>query len=146
MKLNELPKITHRSKKRLGQGLGSGRGKTAGKGVKGQRARGKIKPLFEGASWQASFIKHLPLLRGKGKNKPLRKQPFGINLKYLNLLPANTEVDIETLIKAKIVDKKAREIGIKILGDGNIKIPLIIKLPCSGGARAKIEKAGGKIV
>ncbi len=141
--LDKLAKTTKTSKKRLGQGHGSGRGKTSGRGTKGQKARGKIKIGFEGG--QLPLIKRLPLRRGKGRNKALGHGPLVVNVKYLNLLPENTEVDLESLIKAKIIDEKARIIGVKILGDGDLKVPLRVKLPCSSGAKKKIEKAGGKV-
>ncbi|TSC54380.1 MAG: large subunit ribosomal protein L15 [Microgenomates group bacterium LiPW_16] len=144
MKLNELPKITKKPKKRVGRGAGSGRGKTAGRGTKGQKAREKIKLGFEGG--QLPLIKRLPLKRGKGRNKPIKPGPIIVNVKYLNILPKNTEVDLETLIKARIVkEDEARSFGVKILGDGELLLPLTVKLPCSGGAKEKIEKAGGKV-
>lgn len=144
MKLNELPKLTDRPKKRLGRGHGSGRGKTAGRGTKGQKARGKIKLGFEGG--QLPLIKRLPLKKGKGRNKSLKAGPIVVNIKFLNMLAPNEEVDLETLIQAKIVkEDEARNYGVKILGDGELKIPLKISLPCSHGAAAKIEKAGGKV-
>lgn len=145
MKLHNLPKLVEPSKKRLGRGHGSGRVKTAGRGTKGQKARGKIKPAFEGG--QLPLIKKLPLQRGKGRNKALRHGPVIVNVKYLNLLSKDSEVTIETLIKAGIIkNDEARSLGVKILGDGELKIPLKVNLPCSNGARAKIEKAGGEII
>jgi large subunit ribosomal protein L15 len=143
--LNRLPKITTKKKKRLGQGHGSGRGKTAGRGTKGQKARGKIPLSFEGGA--LPLIKRLPFRRGKGRNKSLKKKPIVINVKVLNLLPENSVVDIATLVKHKIVDEKeAREFGVKILGEGELAIPLTVKLPASKGAKEKIEKAGGKLI
>jgi len=144
MELHKLPKIVKSPKKRLGQGHGSGRGKTAGRGTKGQKAREKIKLGFEGG--QLPLIKRLPLRRGKGRNKSLKVKPIVVNLKYLNLLPKESEVTLETLIKAKIVkEDEARKFGVKILGDGELNVPLRVSLPCSHRAKAKIEKAGGKI-
>ncbi len=144
MSLNKLKKIKKISKKRLGQGHGSGRGKTAGRGTKGQKARSKVSLSFEGGA--LSLIKRLPFRRGKGKNKVFNKKPMIINVKVLNLLRKDSIVDIGTLIKNKIVDEKdAKMYGIKILGEGNIKIPLTIKLPISKGAASKIKKAGGKV-
>lgn len=143
--LNKLPKLLKRPKKRLGRGHGSGRGKTAGRGTKGQKARGKIALGFEGG--QLPLIKRLPLWRGKGRNKSLGVNPIVINVKYLNLLPKDSEVTLATLIKAKIVkEDEAKIFGVKILGDGELKVPLIVRLPCSGGAKKKIEGAGGKVV
>lgn len=143
MKLNELPKITKRPAKRLGRGHGSGKVKTAGRGTKGQKARENIKLTFAGSSLQASWLKRLPLMRGKGKNKSFKEKSTIVNVKYLNTLKPNTEVTLETLQEAGIVDKKVTKV--KILGDGEISTPLIIKLPVSKGAKSKIEKAGGKV-
>lgn len=144
MELHKLPRLLKSPKKRLGRGHGSGRGKTAGRGTKGQKARGRIKLGFEGG--QLPLIKRLPLRRGKGRNKPLKPGQIIVNVKYLNLLPQNTEVDLEALIRARIVkEDEARAFGVKILGDGELAIPLTVKLPCSGGAKKKIEKAGGKV-
>lgn len=144
VELYSLTKITKRSKKRLGQGHGSGRGKTAGRGTKGQKARNKIPLDFEGGA--LPLIKRLPFMRGKGKNKAFRKKPIIVNLKALNLLEKDSIVDLETLIKNKIVwEKDARMYGVKILGDGEILVPLTIRLPISKRGAKKIEKIGGKI-
>lgn len=144
MKLDQLPKTTTKPKRRLGRGYGSGRGKTAGRGTKGQKARGKVKLGFEGG--QLPLIRRLPLRRGKGRNKPLGKKPIVINIKYLDLLPQNSIVNKESLVDFGLVKKEEVEkYGVKILGDGELKKPLVVKLPCSGGARKKIEKAGGKV-
>lgn len=143
MDLSKLPKIKSPSKKRVGRGHGSGRGKTSGRGTKGQKARSDIALSFEGGA--LPLIKRLPFSRGRGKNKPIRKNPIIINVKYLNLLPENTVVDIPVLIKHKIVTDDAKEYGVKILGEGSLKIPLTIKLPTSKGASSKISKAGGKV-
>lgn len=70
MNLNQLPKIVRRPQKRVGRGVGSGKGShTSGRGSKGQKAREKVHLLFEGTKIKKSFIKKLPLLRGKGKFK-----------------------------------------------------------------------------
>lgn len=144
MALNKLKKIKKSSKKRLGQGHGSGRGKTAGRGTKGQKARGKVPLYFEGGA--LPLIKRLPFRRGKGKNKVFKKKPMIVNIKVLSLLKKDSIVDIETLIKNKIVDEKdAKMYGVKILGEGDLKIPLIVKLPISKGAASKIKKAGGHV-
>ncbi len=144
MVLNNLKKIKKSSKKRLGQGHGSGRGKTAGRGTKGQKARGKVPLYFEGGA--LPLIKRLPFRRGKGKNKVFKKKPMIVNIKVLNLLKKDSIVDIETLIKNKIVDEKdAKMYGVKILGEGDLKTPLTVKLPISKGAASKIKKAGGKV-
>ncbi|MEK7565443.1 MAG: 50S ribosomal protein L15 [Patescibacteria group bacterium] len=141
--LSNLPKIVSKSKKRLGRGHGSGKVKTSGRGTKGQKAREDIKLTFAGSSLQASWLKRLPLLRGKGKNKSHQKKPFIVNLKYLNSLKPHTEVTVKSLQEANIIAKDVDKI--KILGDGDLKVALTVKLPCSKSAKAKIEKAGGKI-
>jgi len=70
MKLSTLSKTIKRTKRRLGQGHGSGRGKTAGRGTKGQNAKGDRSLSFEGGA--LTIIKRLPFLRGKGKNKSFK--------------------------------------------------------------------------
>lgn len=146
MKLSRLPAITKKSAKRVGRGIGSGRGKTAGRGTKGQKARGKLSithPHFEGG--QRSLFKRLPLRRGKG-NPKISKKPIVVNLKALNILPKNSQVDLDLLVKSQIVNSDdAEKYGVKILGDGQLNIPLTIKLPTSKSAAQKIQKAGGKV-
>src|SRR3990167_5043373 len=142
--LHNLPKTTEKKKKILGRGGGSGRGKTSGRGTKGQKSRGKISvKLGEGG---VSFVRRLPLYRGKYRNKPFHKKPLVVNLKLLNCIPKDSEVDINLLTHYHLVDKRDAEIyGVKILGDGQITIPLIVMLPCSKRAMKKIEAAGGKV-
>src|SRR3989338_2717749 len=141
MKMHELPKTTKRSQKRLGRGHGSGRGKTAGRGTKGQKARGKMKLEFEGG--QGSIIRRLPLKRGKDRNHPFSRRPLAVNTKVLNLLPKSAIVTLELLKKHHIVDKDIN--SVKILGEGTLSIALTVLLPTSKGAQKKIEKAGGKV-
>ena len=143
---NKLPKIKNRSAKRIGRGPGSGKGKTSGRGTKGQNARGKL-PLvhshFEGG--QRPLIKRLPYKRGKG-NPKVSKKLTAVNLNELNKLIKNQVVDIDLLIKNQILKKEdAKKYGAKILGNGEIKIPLTINLPISKKAAEKIKKAGGKV-
>ena len=144
MNLHELPKITKKPKRRLGLGHGSGRGKTAGRGYKGQKVRNTVPLFFEGGA--LPLRKRLPFLRGKGRNKVYKKQLLVINIRSLNLQKANSVVDLESIIKAGIVDAAhAREFGVKILGEGQLSIPLVVKLKTSKGARLKIEEAGGSV-
>lgn len=145
MKLSNLSKIKNKSRRRVGRGFGSGRGKTGGRGTRGQKARNKIPLSFEGGA--LPLIKRLPFRRGKGRNKVFKKKPVIVNIKALNLLKKNSIVDLKVLIDNNIVDQNdAKNYGVKILGDGEIKIPLTIKLPISKNAVKKIEKAGGKIM
>lgn len=144
MRIDQLPSIVKRSKKRLGRGIGSGKGgHTSSRGQKGQKTRGKINPLFEGTKVKKSLIQRLPLQRGKGKLKSRSKKAFVVNLKYLNLLPGGSVVDKSLLVKIGIVDKGVG--NIKILGDGEIDQKIIIKLPISKSAAQKVLKAGGSI-
>lgn len=145
MDISTLPSIVKRSKKRIGRGHGSGKVKTSGRGTKGQKARGKMSLTFNASG--LSLIRRLPLIRGKYRNKPHKNRALVVNLKYLNLLPANSTVDIDTLVAHHIVDPGEVIIsGVKILSNGDLKIPLIVKLPCSKKAQKKIEAAGGKYV
>ena len=144
MKLSSLTKITKTRQKRVGLGHGSGRGKTAGRGTKGQNAKGSRSLSFEGGA--LTLIKRLPFMRGKGKNKSFKNQPVGINIKLLNSLKKNTIVDVKALIENKIVNPEyVKKYGIKILGDGKLDVSLIVKLPVSKSALKKIEQAGGSV-
>lgn len=146
MKLEKLPKLASKKSKRIGRGPGSGKGKTSGRGTKGQNARGKLSLThshFEGG--QRSIIKRIPYRRGKGNSK-VSKKPLIVNLKALNLLAKNQIINIETLIKAGIVNKAdALTYGVKILGNGELNIALSIDMPISKSATKKVIKAGGKI-
>ncbi len=142
--LHTLPSITTKAKKRLGQGHGSGRVKTSGRGQKGQKARRKIKLSFEGGA--LPLIKRMPFLRGKGRNYSLQGKKVLVTLDRLNGFAKDSIVDVEALIKNKIVvEKDARDYGVKILGDGTIEKALRVKLPTSQSAKKKIEKAGGSV-
>lgn len=143
----KLPKTVKRGKKRVGRGYGSGKGgHTAGRGQKGQKSRNKRHILFEGLKMKKSYIKRLPLMRGKGKFKA-RPKPMIIKLGYLNMLPTNSKVNIDTLVANAIVrEKDARKYGVKVLGGGgDLKKKLTIEIPISGSAAKIVEKAGGKI-
>ncbi len=146
--MDKLPKITIEKKKRLGRGYGSGKGgHTVGRGSKGQKSRSKVPIIFEGTKIKKSLLKRIPLQRGKGKLKPTGKGPLVINIKYLNVFKKDELVDLKSLVKKGMVDKNlAKELGIKILGDGELEVALKIALPCSKAALKKIEKAGGEMV
>lgn len=145
-KLDNLQKIITKPKRRLGQGYGSNKAKTSGRGTKGQKARTKIPLSFEGGA--LPLIKRLPLLRGKGRNRSLKKDMYGVNVQLLDTLPAKTVVDVEVLVKYNIIskDNMKKSSGVKILGKGDISKALTIKLPISKGAREKIESVGGSII
>lgn len=140
---NNLPKLVVGTKKRAGQGRGSGRGgHTSGRGQKGQKARGKIGILFEGVKMKKSFIKRLPFQRGRGKLEAGVK-PQVVSLALLNNLPDGSVVDLGLLKKHRIVVAEARLV--KIL-DGKLERKNItIKLPISHSAGQTVEKLGGKV-
>lgn len=144
MQLNNLFKITAQSKRRLGQGHGSGRVKTAGRGTKGQNARSSRSLFFEGGA--LPLIKRLPFRRGKGKNKTFKKSPIIVNIKALEILKTGSIIDLKFLVANRIVDEsQALEYGVKILGDGKLTKSYIIKLPISKKAAVKVVKAGGRV-
>ena len=143
--MTNLPKVVENRKKRVGRGYGSGKGgHTTGRGQKGQKSRTKIGVLFEGVKVKKSLLKRLPFQRGKGKNKGGNK-PVIVNVEALNILPAGSKVNIETLIKARIVDEKdARAYGVKILGNGKLEKKLTIEVPASKSVLKFLEKTKEK--
>ena len=142
MRLHELapPPGAHRKRRRIGRGLGSGRGTTAGKGPKGQKARsgGGVSPKFEGG--QLPLVKKLPYRRGF--NNINRVEYQAVNLGDLKAFAAGATIDVAALIGAGIV-KNERE-RVKILGTGDLDRALTITAHrFSASARQKIEAAGG---
>ncbi len=126
--------------KRLGRGIGSGLGKTSGKGHKGQWARsgGGVRPGFEGG--QITLMRRLPK---RGFNNKFRKAFTVINVDELNVFDDGAVVDLKLLVEAGIV-KKVEEYGLKVLGDGELTKKLTVKAAkFTGAAKDKIEKAGG---
>src|SRR5438552_9962890 len=144
MRLHNLrprPGSRHRVK-RLGCGESSGHGKTGGKGHKGQKARsgGSIRLGFEGG--QMPLIRRLPK-RGFN-NAAFHKRYAIVNLADLNEFEAGSVVNEQLLRKSNLV--RGHFVGIKILGDGELKIGLTVEADkVSAAARGKIEKAGGTI-
>jgi large subunit ribosomal protein L15 len=142
MNLLQIHKIKAKSKKRVGQGHGSGRVKTAGRGTKGQKARNKVAIYFEGGA--LPLTKRLPFLRGKNRNRSLRPTPFVVNVTALNVFSKGDAVTIESLAQKGIVELEAAKVkGVKILGDGELGVALTVSVPVSKGAAEKIQKAGG---
>ena len=142
MNLSNLTKIKSKYAKRVGRGAGTGKGKTSGRGTKGQNARKKL-PIthshFEGG--QRPLFKRLPYRRGKG-NKSLAKKPIVINLSSLSKLPKNSVVTLKLLVEHKIVDKSDAKIyGVKILGMGNIDNALTFEVPTSKSVAKKFGLA-----
>lgn len=145
MKINELKPAPGSKKKpkRVGRGLGSGHGRYATKGIKGQKARsgGAKGPGFEGGQ--------MPLQRRVPKrgfsNAPFKKEYAIVNLKDLNKIIDEVDVITPEVLVEKGIIKKLKD-GLKILGDGEIKKPVTIKTHAiSKSARQKIESIGGKV-
>jgi len=129
------------SQKRLGRGIGSGIGKTSGKGHKGQNARsgGGVRVGFEGG--QMPLVRKLP--RRGFKNADFKKQYSIVNLSELNKFEENAVVDSVSLIEKGILSK-IEEYGVKILGNGKLEKVLTVKAnKFSESAKKKIKKAGG---
>lgn len=140
MKLHELKPApgSRKRKKRVGRGTSSGHGKTATRGTKGQWARSTVRPGFEGG--QMPLYRRLPK---RGFTNPLRKEYAIVNVEALNRFPEGTVVTPELLVAEKLV-KNAKD-GIKILGDGELKVKLTVQAhKFSRSAIEKIEAAGGK--
>ena len=143
MKLHELKPAANSRKgsKRVGRGVASGWGKTAGRGNKGhkQRAGGQTPPGFEGG--QMPLQRRLPK---RGFANIFRKRIAIVNIRDLNRFESGSVVDRAALIQAGLV--KGDWDGIKLLADGDIGHPLHIRLALvSAAAKAKIEAAGGKV-
>ena len=144
MKLHELspPKGSRKNRKRLGRGVGSGTGKTAGRGTKGHRSRsgGGVRPGFEGG--QMPIHRRLPK---RGFTNIFKKEFAIINTGDLACFEQDQIVDEAALIRIGKV--RGKRDGVKLLGNGEISVPLTIKLDrISKGARKKIEAAGGSII
>jgi large subunit ribosomal protein L15 len=146
MKLESLPKIKlAKNNKMVGRGHGSGKGKTAGRGTKGQKARDSIKPGFVGGASVTRIIKRLPFRRGVG-NKP-GSNALGVSLTALSKLPKGSKVTTETLVEAGILSfGEARRRPLKVLGGGELSIALTVEIPVTAGAAKKIAAAGGNVV
>ena len=144
MKVNELkPAEGSVSKsKRLGRGIGSGLGKTSGKGHKGQNARsgGGVRPGFEGG--QMPLIRQLPKI---GFTNNFRKVYTTINVGELEVFDNGTTVTAE-LLKSKNIISKIEHYGVKVLGNGNLTKKLNVQAAkFTDGAAKKITAAGGTI-
>ncbi|GAM14794.1 MULTISPECIES: 50S ribosomal protein L15 [Bacillaceae] len=142
MKLHELKPAegSRKERKRLGRGIGSGQGKTAGKGHKGQNARsgGGVRPGFEGG--QTPLFRRLPK---RGFTNINRKEYAVVNLDALNVFEDGTEVTPELLIETGLVRKELA--GIKVLAKGSLEKKLTVKAhKFSSAAEEAIKAAGGQ--
>ena len=129
------------SAKRLGRGIGSGLGKTSGKGHKGQWARsgGGVRPGFEGG--QMPLARRIPK---RGFNNKFKKEYVIVNLSNLSDLPAGTVVDYGYVVSNGLAKQVKNNVGLKVLGAGELKTALTVRAAkFTASAKEAIEKAGG---
>lgn len=143
MKLHELspPSRSRKYVRRLGHGVGTGRGKTAGRGSKGfnSRSGGGVRPGYEGG--QMPIQRRLPK---RGFSNLFRKKIAVVNIRDLMRFESGSLVDKAALVKAGLV--KGQKADIKLLGQGEIEVALNVKINhVSKSAREKIEAAGGTV-
>lgn len=145
MKLHDLKPACGggvKARKRLGRGIGSGTGKTAGRGHKGQNARsgGGVRPGFEGG--QMPLFRRLPK---RGFHNVFRKEFGVVNVSDLNCFEEGTEVTKELLIERGLIKRSKSKDGVRILGNGDLEVKLNVKANhFSNSATEKIEARGGK--
>ena len=144
MRQDELHPATgcRRPRKRIGRGDGSGHGTYSTRGIKGQKARsgGGVSPHFEGG--QTPLVKRLPQKRGFVNI--FRTEYAVVNVARLGRFKKNTKVTPEKLVESGLVKSLSKPI--KVLGDGKLAHPLVVKANrFTGTARRKIEAAGGKV-
>ena len=145
MKMHELRPAegARTSAKRLGRGIGSGLGKTSGKGHKGQNARsgGGVRPGFEGG--QMPLVRRIPK---RGFNNRFRKVYSIVNLSALeNKFENGAIIDADALLKSGVLSK-VEDAGVKVLGDGELTKAFTVKAnKFSASAKEAIEKAGGSV-
>ena len=134
-------KGSNRDKKRVGRGPGSGRGKTAARGHKGSKSRSGygVRPGFEGG--QMPLQRRLPK---RGFKNIFRKEYTLVQVQDLEVFEAGSRVDREALVQAGLIDKKAALV--KVLANGELSKSLTVAVDkVSGGAKTKIEAAGGTV-
>ncbi len=143
MRLHDLAPAegSRKNRKRKGRGVGSGLGKTAGRGTKGHNARsgGGVRPGFEGG--QMPLHRRLPK---RGFKNIFRTPVEIINIRDLSRFDSGSVVDSKALAKAGLVTRKATQV--KVLGQGEIQIPLTVRVgAASKSALEKINAAGGTV-
>lgn len=144
MRLNDLKPApgSHPARKRVGRGIGSGLGKTGGRGHKGQKSRsgGFHKLGFEGG--QMPLQRRLPK---RGFTNIFRVERAVVNVRDLEKFDANAEVTVEALLDRGLIKNLNKPV--KLLGDGELSKPLKVTVhACSKKAREVVEKAGGEVV
>jgi len=149
MKLNELSdnKGARKERMRVGRGIGSGKGKTGGRGVKGQKSRSGVSGIRAYEGGQMPLYMRLPK---RGFNKPNRQKFVEVNIGRLQTavdagqIDAGKTVDAAALVEAGVV-RRAHS-GIRLLGNGELKAKLnLVVAHASAGAKTAVEKAGGSV-
>ena len=147
---NLKPAQARKDRKRVGRGLGSGKGRYSGRGIKGQKSRAgshKMRAGFEGG--QMPIYMRIGKQRGSTSKDampigPFRTETVPVNLRDLDRFDAGAEVTPDTLVEKKII--KNTKIDVKVLGTGEISKKLTVRVHAiSASAREKIEKAGGTV-
>lgn len=142
--LSFLPALVSGVKKRVGRGIGTGKGSKSGRGTtRHQKARSTIPLHFEGG--QGRLVKKFPLLRGKGRNYSKKLNKYVIYSEELNVFADGATVDAAALQKAKLIDPEAKSIKVKLIKKGEITKKLTVTLPVTQSVKAMIEKAGGTV-
>jgi large subunit ribosomal protein L15 len=141
--IQSLTKIVEKSRKRVGRGPGSGKGRhTAGRGTKGQRARksGEAPAWFEGG--QLPLVKRMPMMRGKARFNVLHPTA-AVSLSDLEKMKADV-ITLDTLKIEKVIDKEFKKA--KVIANGSLTRKVMVKgLPVSQTAAKMIQQAGGSI-
>jgi large subunit ribosomal protein L15 len=146
MKLHDLKpnEGSKKRRKRVGNGIAAGQGKTCGRGQKGQKSRAGSGGALYRQGGNLPFYRRLPFLRGEGFTPPNRVTYNEVNLERLVIFKANDEVSPETLAEANMLSKPAFPVA--ILGRGDVSVPLKVRAHrVTSGARTKIEAAGGSV-
>ncbi len=144
--LNKLPKTVKRPKKRVGRGVGSGKGMhTSGRGQKGQKTRGKMPLWFEGG--QLPLIRRTPFIRGKSRFESLSPKAIVVRVGDLEVFESGSTVDTQSVAKIlKLRPAKVSAFGVKILSGGDkLTKSLVVALPTSQEAAKIIKAAGGEV-
>lgn len=147
MKLNDLKpnEGARKDRKRVGRGISAGKGKTSGRGTKGQGSRSGEGGHLYRQGGNLPFYRRLPFMRGEGFTPPVQVEYNEVNLSQLAAkFEANMEVTPQTLAEKNLLHKPNNPVV--ILGNGELKIPLKVRVQrVSKGAQAKIEAAGGTV-
>ncbi|MEW6503241.1 MAG: 50S ribosomal protein L15 [Chloroflexota bacterium] len=147
MKLNDLKpnEGARKDRKRVGRGISAGKGKTSGRGTKGQGSRSGEGGHLYRQGGNLPFYRRLPFMRGEGFTPPVQVEYNEVNLSQLAAkFEANMEINPQTLAEKNLLHKPNNPVV--ILGNGDLNIPLKVRVQrVSKGAKSKIEAAGGSV-